>query len=198
MHLIAAGGVFGDQAVGVSARAYLAHSGNIGVGVEQRPQLLHHRKIFRAGFVIDMLLIAVRIGLGHVHHKRIVVWRVVTQLLVMNIIVHCVMPETVHAALQPKINGFIECLAHVLVMKIQVRLRCQKVMQIILAAACVPGPSRTAKNRQPIVGRRAVRFGVGPDKPIGLRVHFIGAAFLKPRVRVRRVGNHLINHHLQV
>ena len=82
-------------------------------------------------------------------------------------------------------------------MKVQIWLRCQKIVQVILLAAGVPLPGAAAKNTQPVVGRVAVIFGVCPDIPVRLGVVTAGTAFYKPRVLVGAVRQHLVDHHLE-
>src|SRR3546814_19005349 len=57
----------------------------------------------------------------------------------------------------------------------------------LLAAAWLPLPGDTAENRQPVVRRADVGFGVGPHIPVGLRIVAATAAFLEPRMLDRVV-----------
>ncbi|MNV63607.1 hypothetical protein D3C71_1562110 [compost metagenome] len=82
-------------------------------------------------------------------------------------------------------------------MEIQVRLRRQEVVQVVLAAARFPTPGHATEDRQPVVGRRAVFARIGPHIPIGLGVVAAFAAFLEPGVVHRGVAEHLVDHHLQ-
>ena len=197
VHFIAALGILGNQTIGFGTSAQLTHGGNIGVSVKQGPQFTHHFQVFRAGFVIKVMLKAIGIDRRNINHALGIGRRIVAQQGVMHIIIDRVMAEAIHTALQPEFYGFIKRGAHILIVKIQVGLRHQKIMQIILAAPCIPLPCTAAENRQPVVGRRAIGLGIGPDIPIRLCIGFIRAAFLKPRMAFGGVGEHLINHHLQ-
>ena len=70
-------------------------------------------------------------------------------------------------------------------------------MQVILFTPRVPVPCGTAKDRQPVIGGRAVRLWIGPDVPIRLGIIAALAAFCKPRVLVRAMREHQIDHHPQ-
>ena len=83
-------------------------------------------------------------------------------------------------------------------MEVQVRLAGQEVVQIILHPPAVPLPGRAAEDRQPVVGRRAVGLGVGPDIPIGLGVVAARAAFDEPRMRLGGMRQHEVDHHPDV
>ena len=82
-------------------------------------------------------------------------------------------------------------------MKIQIWLTGQKIMQIILTAARIPLPRRSAKYRQPVIRRRTIRLRIGPDKPVCFRIAAILAAFNEPRMLIRAMRQHLINHNFQ-
>ena len=83
------------------------------------------------------------------------------------------------------------------VVEVQIRLFGQEVVHEILLAAGVPLPGGAAEDRQPIVGRRAVRLGVGPHIPVGLGVGAARPALLEPRMLVGSVRDHLVDHHLE-
>ena len=70
-------------------------------------------------------------------------------------------------------------------------------MQVILPAPRVPCPRRTAEDRLPVRGRRAVGLGIGPDIPVGLGVIAAGAAFAKPVMLVRSVRIDLVDQYLE-
>ena len=70
-------------------------------------------------------------------------------------------------------------------------------MQVILAPARIPVPGRSTKDREPVIGRGSVRFGVGPDIPVGFRVIEGLSTLGKPRVLVRCMAQHQIDHHFQ-
>src|SRR3546814_2342380 len=57
-----------------------------------------------------------------------------------------------------------------------------EIVQIILPPPRVPAPGRAAEHRRPVVGRAAIRLGVGPHIPIGVR-----------RSEERRVGKECVS-----
>src|SRR3546814_4380843 len=61
--------------------------------------------------------------------------------------------EAVDAAFEPEAHGAEQRVLHLRVVDVELRLRPQEIMQIILAAPRVPRPRRTAEHRLP-VGRR--------------------------------------------
>ena len=115
----------------------------------------------------------------------------------MDIKVDRIEPEAVDAALQPEACRVEHRVLGRLAVEVQIRLSRQEVVQIILPPPRVPFPCRAAENRQPVVGRRTVRLGIGPDIPVGLGIVARGAAFLEPRMLVGGVRNHLVDHHFQ-
>jgi hypothetical protein len=68
-----------------------------------------------------------------------------------------VQAQAVDAAVEPELHVVQRRLAHCRVVEVQVRLRGQEVVQEVLASAGFPLPCHTAEDRQPVVGRRAVR-----------------------------------------
>ncbi len=70
-------------------------------------------------------------------------------------------------------------------------------MQIILAAAGIPLPSRAAENRQPVIRRCAICLRISPYIPVGFRVAAIAPALGKPGMAIGRVRQHLVDHDLQ-
>ena len=70
-------------------------------------------------------------------------------------------------------------------------------MQEILPPPRLPRPRRPAEHRQPVVGRRPIRTGIGPDIPVRLRRRPAGSAVQEPRVPIRRMAPHLVDQHLQ-
>ena len=96
--------------------------------------------------------------------------RVVAELRVVQPVVDRVEPEAVDAALEPELGLGEQRLDDVGVVEVEVRLLLQEIVQVVLAAPRLPLPGRAAEHREPVVGRRAVGLGVGPDVPVGLRV----------------------------
>ena len=129
-----------------------------------------------------MVLHAIRIGFGHRFDPK--VGGIVAQLLVMEKVIHRVKAKPINAAVQPEPHVFDHPVLHSRVVEIPIRLLHQKVMQVILFAPRIPSPGAAAKHRQPIVGRRAIGFRIGPDKPVGFRVVAAGAADFEKRVLI--------------
>ncbi len=133
-----------------------------------------------------MELVGVGVFLAHAYgaFSHRVAGRIVPKPGVVEAEVDGVQAKAVHAAIQPELHIRQYLCLHRRVVEIQVRLAGQEVVQIILPATAVPGPGGTAEHRQPIVGRRAVGFRIGPHVPIGFRVVPAGATFNKPGVLV--------------
>ena len=70
-------------------------------------------------------------------------------------------------------------------MEVQVGLRGQEVVQVILPPPAVPFPGRAAEHGNPIRGRRAIGLRIGPDIPIRLGIAAILAAFDEGRVLIQ-------------
>src|SRR5690554_1376683 len=100
-------------------------------------------------------------------------------------------PEVQQATLDNVEGG----LLHLGVVEVQVRLRGQEVVQVVLAAAWLPLPGHAAEDRHPVVGWGAVGAGVGPHVPVGLGVVAALSALAEPRVLGRGVAEHLVDHH---
>ena len=103
-----------------------------------------------------------------------------------------------HPALQPEAHHLQQRLLHRGAMQVQIGLRGQEVVQVILLAPRIPGPGRTAEHRQPVVRRRAIGLRIGPDIPVGLVIRPVLARLGKPGMRVRGMAQHQVDHHLQV
>jgi hypothetical protein len=103
-------------------------------------------------------------------------------------------PEAVDAPVQPEAQPVEHRAPHVRVVEVEVGLRGQEVVQVILAPARFPLPGHAAEDRQPVVRWRAVVARVGPDVPVGARIVAAFAAFAEPRVLVGRVAEHLVDH----
>ena len=112
------------------------------------------------------------IGIGQWDLQAFAVQRrwIVAQVLVVNIEVDRVEPEAVDAPVQPEAGDAEQLILHGRAVEIQVRLLLQEVVQVVLPAPRLPLPAATAEDRQPVVGRRAIRLGIGPDIPVGLAV----------------------------
>ena len=115
----------------------------------------------------------------------------------MHIEIQRVVAEAVNTAVKPEPDGFEQRLAHVGIVKVEVGLRGQEVVQVILAAPRVPGPGRATEHGQPVVGGRAVRPRVCPHVPVMFGVGLAGAALFEPLVRVGGVRDYLVDHDLE-
>ena len=60
--------------------------------------------------------------------------------------------NAVHAHLKPEPGNIQQGVLNVCIVEVQVRLRREEIVKIVLQAARVPLPRRTAKDRQPVVG----------------------------------------------
>ena len=67
--------------------------------------------------------------------------RVVAQFGVMGVEIHCIQPESINASLQPEPHHVQQRILHIPVVEIQIRLRVEEVMQVILPALRLPRPS---------------------------------------------------------
>jgi hypothetical protein len=123
--------------------------------------------------------------------------RVVGQRRVVHREVDRVEAEAVDAALQPEAGGIDQRRLHLFIMHVEVGLRGQEVVQIILAPARVPGPARAVEDRLPVVRRRPVRPGVGPHVPIRFGIVAALPAFPEPGVLVRAMGVDLVDDDLE-
>jgi hypothetical protein len=105
--------------------------------------------------------------------------------------------QAVDAAVEPEAHVVERGLLHVAVVEIEVGLRGQEVVQVVLLPARVPLPRRAAEDREPVVRRRAVGARVGPHVPVGLRVVAALPALVEPGVLHGAVAQHLVDHHLE-
>ena len=165
------------------------------VAVDQLPQRLEEGEILRPGVVVQVELGGIRVVGGVATRLALLgrLGRVVAQQPVMKAEVDRVEPEAVHAALQPELRLLEHLRGDPGLVKVQVRLADQEVVQVVLAAPRLPLPGGTAEDRQPVVGWRAVRLRVGPHVPVRLVVGAVLAARLEPGVLVRGVAQHLVD-----
>jgi len=180
-------------------RRYFAQAHRTGIAVEQRTQLGQKRQVFGLGVVVIVVLECVRViwAEAAADSLRRRLGRVVAQQAVVKTEVDGIQAQPINATIQPEAHDIEHRSAYFRVVKVQVRLRSQKVVQVILATTRFPLPGDTTENRQPVVRRAAVGLGVGPDIPVGLGVVTAAAAFLEPFVLDRVVAQYLIDHHLQ-
>ena len=130
--------VFAHHPNGMMIFAHLAHRRAVGVTVQQPPDAFHPRQVFRLVFREQVILHAIRVGFGNRLDPEI--GGIVAQPLIVEKVIHCVKPKAVNAALQPEPHVFNHPILHIRVVKVPIRLLHQKVVQVILLAARVPGP----------------------------------------------------------
>ncbi len=167
--------------------------------IEQRTDALHEGGIFGLALVVDVFLEIVGVhrrrrrgievlGLNH---------RIVLEPQRMKVKVHRVEPEAVDPTLQPEAHVVELSFLHVRTVEVEVRLRGEKIVHVVLHAPAVPGPRATAEDRKPVVGRGAIGLGVRPHEPVGLVVGAIDPALRKPGMPIRTVRDHLVDDHLE-
>ena len=196
MQPVAALGVLRHDLDGaVPLLADLAYQHAVVVFVEQRPHPVEKGDVL--GPVLREAVILHVVG---VHRRaRIVALlrRVRPQLRVVEIVVHRVEPEAVHPALEPEAHGLEQRILHRRIVEVEIGLLDQEVVQVILPPHPVPFPRRAAEDRGPVVGRRAVRVGIGPDIPVRPRIAPACAALDEPRMLLRGVAQHLVDDDLE-
>ncbi len=98
----------------------------------------------------------------------------------MKVEIHNVEAKTIHAHVEPELRDIESFLLHIRIVKIQIRLFFEEVVQVVLFAFFVPCPCRPAKDGYPVIGWYAfaehIGFRVGPDIVFG----FVS----KPRVLI--------------
>jgi hypothetical protein len=121
--------------------------------------------------------------------------RVVAELVVLDEMPQDVNPESIDTAIEPEADHVVHRFAHFTVPPVQVRLRFQEGVEIVLPGALVPFPRAAAEDGKPVVRRAAIGFGIAPDVPVPARVIARRAAFDEPRMLVRSmIGNEIQNH----
>ena len=105
--------------------------------------------------------------------------------------------ETGHTPVEPEAQDCIECVAHVLVPPVEVGLRGEELVQVVLAARLVEGPRRLARveRHRPVVRVTAVGFRVGPDVPIAMLGLARRLGVDEPGMTVTRVIRNEIEDH---
>ena len=191
--------VFGHRGEGI-LRGDFAQRGHVGIAIQQHPQLFEEAEVFRLRIVEVVILECVWVIRAEAAPDAQVrrLGRVVAEPGVVETEVDRVQAQAVHAPVQPEADVVQRGRAHGRMVEIEVGLRGQEVVQEILTPARLPLPCDTAEDGEPIVRGTAVRFGVGPDIPVGLRVDAALPAFLEPCMIDRSVAEHLVDHHFQV
>ena len=175
--------------------AHLAHHGAIVICVQQRADPFQPGDVFRARLGIDVVLHVIGVDRGFVLDPGQRTVR--AELCVVEIVVHGIQPEAIDPPVQPEAHHLQQPVLHIGVVKVQIRLAGQEVVQIILPPPRVPFPGRAAEDRHPVVRRAAIGQGIGPDIPVGLGVGAACPAFGKERVAVGRVAENLVDDHFQ-
>jgi len=170
----------------------LAHRHPVAIAVKQRAEAGEERQRLGLRLVVELPLEADR-RRGRARVRR---GRVVGEARIVRDIIDHVETEAVDAAVEPKTGDVQDRVLHFGIVEVQVRLRTEEVVQIILAALGRPGPGRAAEARLPIVGRGAVRLRVRPDIPVVTTIA-PGEAVAEPGVLVRSVGPDLVDDELQ-
>ena len=145
----------------------------------------------------------IRIPRMHLHVARqrwrgIARRRIVPQLRVVEVVVRHVEPEAIHAQLQPETRNVDDRRAHIRVVEIQLRLRRQEVVQVVLPPRRLPRPRRPAEPGLPVARRRSIGLGISPDIPVSSRVRPVAPALVKPLMVGRGMRPHLVDDDLQV
>src|SRR5271155_5666137 len=105
--------------------------------------------------------------------------------------------EAVDSLIQPKPEYVMHGVDDFAIAPVQIRLRGEERMIVILACLAVELPGASPEFRQPIVGRTAVGRGVAPDVPISFRIRSGGSAPDEPGMLVGRMIRHEVEQYLQ-
>src|SRR5207302_2581619 len=97
-------------------------------------------------------------------------WLVSAQVRIEHREIDGVDAKAVDAAVEPEARGVEQRILNRTIVDVEVGLLGQEIVQIILAATRVPGPRRAAEHRLPVIRRRTVRLGIGPNVPVGLGI----------------------------
>ncbi|GIU86034.1 MAG: hypothetical protein KatS3mg009_0549 [Acidimicrobiia bacterium] len=124
--------------------------------------------------------------------------RVVAQLAVLDDLVGDVEPEPRDAAVVPEPEDPVERVAHLLVPPVEVGLRREEVVQVVLPRVLVVGPGAAAgvEGVHPVVRRAAAGGGIRPHVPVAVPGVARRAGVDEPRVAVTRVVGHEVEDHL--
>ena len=190
----AGGGVLAHHADGVVAFAHLAHAGRA-VFVQKAADAFQPGQCL--GLVLVEKVVLHPVGVGLDLALDAVVRGVVAELGVVEEVVDRVEAEAVDAAVQPEAEGGKRPVLDLGVVVVEVGLRGEEVVQVVLLAPRVPGPGGAAEDGKPVRGRGAVMAGVGPDVPVGLGIQPVAAAFGEERVLVRGVAEDLVDDDLE-
>src|SRR5262249_45074140 len=93
---------------------------------------------------------------------------VVTEELVLDQQPQDIDAETIDAPLEPEAQDGMHCLADVGVAPVEIRLRAQERMEIVLTGVGIELPAAAAEMAQPVVRRTAVGGRIAPQIPVAL------------------------------
>ena len=108
-----------------------------------------------------------------------------------------VLPEAVHAHVQPKAENALHFLPHLGVVHVQVWLLHGEQVQVVFPPDLVKRPGFALKEGVPVVGELPAGLSGTPDVVVGVRVD-APAAFLEPFMLVAGVVHHKIHDDLHV
>ena len=194
---LAAPGVVGHHRQRIVV-ADLAHRSGAGVFVQQGAQALEKGQVLGLGLVVQMVLEGIGIVRADTHEAFLerLPWRVVAQLPV-GAEIDGVETEAVHASIQPETHFAEDGLDDLGMAKVEIGLLGQEIVQVVLAAPGIPLPGRTAEDRLPVGGRRAIGARVGPDIPVGAWIVVMLTALDEPGMLVGSVRQHLVDDDLE-
>jgi len=193
-----AGGVFGHGFERI-LRGDFAQAHGARIAIEQGTKFGQEGQILGLGVVVIVVLKGVGVVGAEAAADALCgrLGRVVAQQAVVKTKVDGIKAQAVHAAIQPEAQHIQHRAAHVGIVEVEIGLRGQEIVQVILAAARLPLPGDTAENGQPVVGWAAIGLGIGPHVPVGFRIVAAAATFLEPFMFDRVVTEHLVDHHFQ-
>src|SRR5690242_18798899 len=91
---------------------------------------------------------------------------IVAKLIVLDEVPQDVDAEAVHAALEPEADDVVHGLAHDGIAPVQIGLRLEERVIVVLTRALVVFPSRAAELTQPVRRRSAAGRRIAPDIPV--------------------------------
>src|SRR5215469_16834533 len=124
------------------------------------------------------------------------IFRIVAKAIVLDQMPDHVDAEAVDTALKPEPHHIVHCRAHIAVPPIEIRLRRQECVAVILSSAAIQLPRAAAEFRQPIVRRTSVFGWIAPDVPVTFGVMARRAAFDEPAMLIRSVIRYQVKDEL--
>ena len=132
----------------------------VAIAVDHLPQPLEELHDVGMRLVVELLLEVERPRALSSAGRR----RVIAQLGIVHRKVDRIEPEAVDTAVQPEARDLEHRILYLRIVKIEIGLLGQEIVQIILAAPRVPRPRRPAEHRLPVVGRRSVGLARRPKR----------------------------------